>query len=73
LHQLRVIGINLNVAPGNAVQELPVHENHWDIYGCLGVFSASISVDSKVFIGSAEWKIVTWLNQINGFFNHAIQ
>jgi len=28
LHQLRVEGVNVDIAPGDAVQELPVHQNH---------------------------------------------
>jgi hypothetical protein len=28
LYQLRVIGVNLDIAPGDTVQKLPVHENH---------------------------------------------
>jgi hypothetical protein len=43
LHQLRVVGFNPDIAPGNAVQELPVHENHWHTYGHSGVFMASTS------------------------------
>jgi hypothetical protein len=34
LYQLRVVGFNLDIAPCNAVQELPVNENHWHTYGC---------------------------------------
>jgi hypothetical protein len=34
LHQLLIVRINFDITPGDAVQNLPVHENHWQHYGC---------------------------------------